>query len=86
MHTLPNQLKCRMPGGVSNRIAVFDADEADIVPTPVPVADDSLRSTFPAALGDRYEAADLSPHEWKIEYTPKIQLQQQRGPGGGGCG
>jgi rhodanese-related sulfurtransferase len=75
-----------LEGGINNWISVFGKNEADITPTPAPVADDSLRFTFPAALGDRYEAADPLPEEWKLEYTPKIQLQQRRGVSGGGCG
>jgi hypothetical protein len=75
-----------LEGGINNWISVFGAGEADIVPTPVPGAADALDYSFPAALGDRYEAADPSPHEWEIEYTPKIQLQRRRGPSGGGCG
>ena len=75
-----------LEGGVNNWISVFGKGEVGIRPTPTPAADDQLRYTFPAALGDRYEAADPAPHEWKIEYTPKIQLQRQRAPSGGGCG
>ncbi len=75
-----------LEGGVNNWISIFGADEVDISPTPVPVADDALAYTFPSALGDRYEAADPEPEAWELEYTPKIQLQRQRGPSGGGCG
>ena len=75
-----------LEGGINNWISVFGKNEADITPTPAPVADDSLRFTFPAALGDRYEASDPLPEEWELEYTPKIQLQQRRGVSGGGCG
>ncbi|MEW6094695.1 MAG: YeeE/YedE thiosulfate transporter family protein [Chloroflexota bacterium] len=75
-----------LEGGVNNWLSIFGADEADITPTPVPPADDALAYTFPSALGDRYEAADPEPEAWELEYTPKIQLQRQRGPSGGGCG
>jgi hypothetical protein len=74
-----------LEGGINNWIHVFGAGEADIVATPTPGAD-ALDYSFPAALGDRYEAADPAPHEWTIEYVPKIQLQRRRGPSGGGCG
>lgn len=75
-----------LEGGINNWISIFGADETDFVPTPLPVADDSLRYIFPAALGDRYEAARPQPHEWELEYTPKITLERRRGPSGGGCG
>ncbi|NTV37601.1 MAG: rhodanese-like domain-containing protein, partial [Anaerolineales bacterium] len=74
-----------LEGGVNNWLSVFGAAEADITPTPEP-GNDSLAYTFPAALGDRYEAADPLPEEWEIEYIPKIELQQRRGVSGGGCG
>jgi rhodanese-related sulfurtransferase len=75
-----------LEGGVNNWLAIFGADEAGITPTPVPPADDALAYTFPSALGDRYEASDPEPEAWDLEYTPRIQLQRQRGPSGGGCG
>ncbi len=75
-----------LEGGINNWIAVFGRGEADIIPTPVPGAVDRLDYSFPAALGDRYEAADPNPHEWEIEYTPRIELQRRRSPSGGGCG
>ncbi|MBN2386776.1 MAG: YeeE/YedE family protein [Anaerolineales bacterium] len=75
-----------LEGGLNNWIAIFGHDDPDITPTPGPVADDDLRYTFPAALGDRYDAARPNPHEWELEYTPRIQLQRRRSPSGGGCG
>jgi branched-chain amino acid transport system ATP-binding protein len=55
-------------------------------PTPVPNGDDTLQFVFASALGDRYSAANPSPHEWELEFTPKIQLQLKRDKSGGGCG
>jgi len=75
-----------LEGGINHWIAVFGVDEVGIRPASTPVADDALGYTFPAALGDRYEAADPDPHAWKLDYTPKIQLQRRRAPSGGGCG
>ncbi len=75
-----------LEGGINNWISTFGAEESEITPTPSPVADDTLHYVFLSALGDRYEAAYPQPHEWILEYTPKIQLQRQRGPAGGGCG
>ncbi len=75
-----------LEGGVNNWIKLFAAQDSGIAPTPTPPGDDRLKYIFPAALGDRYQAADPSPHEYEFEYTPKIQLQTKRGPSGGGCG
>jgi hypothetical protein len=46
---------------------------------------DVLRFDFPGALGSGYPAA--YPHRGSsMEYIPKIELQEKRGPSGGGCG
>jgi rhodanese-related sulfurtransferase/uncharacterized membrane protein YedE/YeeE len=75
-----------LEGGVNNWLSLFGMEEQAIVLTPTPPGDDSLKYTFTAALGDRYLAADPSPHEWELEYTPKIELDVQRDKSGGGCG
>lgn len=75
-----------LEGGINNWIAVFNQDDLSIHRMAASPGEDMLRYTFDAALGDHYACADPSPHEWKLEYTPKIQLQRQRGLSGGGCG
>jgi hypothetical protein len=75
-----------LEGGVNQWLGIFGAEETASVPTPAPPGDDSLRYTFSAALGDHYPAAQPVPHEWQLEYTPKIKLQLQRDKSGGGCG
>jgi hypothetical protein len=75
-----------LEGGVNNWLKTFAKDEADIKPTPTPPGQDQLGYRFPAALGARYEAAFPSPHEWELEYTPKVKLQIKRDKSGGGCG
>ena len=74
-----------LEGGVNNWIKIFAADDPEITPTPAPPGD-HLAYKFPAALGARYEAAIPNPHEWELEYTPKIKLQLNRDKSGGGCG
>jgi hypothetical protein len=75
-----------LAGGVNYWIRTFGAGEEDIVRRDVPAGEDVLGYTFPAALGSRFEAARPSPHEWELEYTPKIKLERKRSPSGGGCG
>ena len=75
-----------LEGGINNWLSTFAVNEPEIQATPTPAGQDRLVYTFPAALGDRYDAADPSPHEYELEYTPKIKLQSKRGPSGGGCG
>lgn len=75
-----------LEGGVNNWLRTFAEEEKGIVPTPTPAGDDRLGYTFPAALGSRYGAASPNPHEWQLEYVPKIKLQVKRDKSGGGCG
>jgi hypothetical protein len=75
-----------LDGGVNHWLQVFAAEEPQITPTPVPFGQERLTYKFTSALGDRYEASDPSPHEWELEYTPKIKLETKRSPSGGGCG
>ena len=74
-----------LEGGVNNWLEIFADGEQEILPvTGVPA--DQLRYVFPAALGSKYSAAYPQPGEYQFEYTPVIELQNKRGPGGGGCG
>lgn len=87
-----------LEGGINNWIATFGAEDEVIRPleleTEVSTAQsdeqawqpDTLRYAFPAALGDRYASAAPVPHEWQIEFIPKVKLQIQRDKSGGGCG
>lgn len=75
-----------LEGGINNWIATFGVEETDIQRLGSAPGDDQLDYVFPAALGDRYECADPSPHEWTLEFTPKIKLQIKRDKSGGGCG
>jgi hypothetical protein len=75
-----------LEGGINNWIATFGEDDPNIVLASGASGEDTLKYTFPAALGDRYECADPSPHEWELEFAPKIKLQIQRDKSGGGCG
>ncbi len=75
-----------LEGGINKWLQTFAADDPEITPTPTPPGDDQLAYYFPAALGARYEASFPNPHEWELEYTPKIKLQLKRDKSGGGCG
>lgn len=77
-----------LEGGVNNWLSTFGEEESEIRFTPTPAADigDTLNYSFVAALGDRYLAANPSPHEWVLEYTPKVKLEIKRDKSGGGCG
>lgn len=75
-----------LEGGINQWIATFGQEEGGIVQVADPSGDDALCWSFPAALGDRFEASDPSPHAWHLEYTPKVKLEIKRDKSGGGCG
>lgn len=75
-----------LEGGVNQWIATFGQEDSGIVLVSNPSGDDTLCWSFPAALGDRFEASDPSLHAWHLEYVPKVKLQIQRDKSGGGCG
>ncbi|MCS6994768.1 MAG: YeeE/YedE thiosulfate transporter family protein [Anaerolineales bacterium] len=75
-----------LEGGLNAWIAFFGANDPQIQPL-VGAPAGELHFTFPAALGDRYPAADPDPIEYEhLEFEPKIQLQIKRDKSGGGCG
>jgi hypothetical protein len=77
-----------LEGGLNNWLKTFVVDEPAITPTPMPLlsGSDAFQFSFPAALGDRYPAADPFIEDWKLDFTPKIKLQLNRDKSGGGCG
>ncbi len=75
-----------LEGGINDWLATFGKEEGGIVQVAASTGNDDLCFTFPAALGDRFASADPSPHDWDLEYTPKVKLQIKRDKSGGGCG
>ncbi len=57
------------------------AEKCDTMP-----GSDLLSYTFTSAVGSRYGAAEPDPHEYELEYMPKVELELKRGPTSGGCG
>jgi len=43
-------------------------------------------SPIMAQAGSEKQAANPDPHEYQLDYTPKIKLLKKRSPSGGGCG
>lgn len=75
-----------LEGGINNWLATFGDEEflaGSAVPSP---GDDRLAYIFPAALGAGYSFAEPNPHNFVLSFTPKVELEIKRGPGGGGCG
>jgi rhodanese-related sulfurtransferase len=77
-----------LEGGINGWLETFGAEDPAIRPLPEAeaAAAEPLRFAFPAAMGSRYAAAAPNPHEWELEYTPKVKLELKRDKSGGGCG
>jgi rhodanese-related sulfurtransferase len=74
-----------LEGGVNNWIAVFGDDDLT-KNLNVGAGDDQLCYIFDYAIGSRYAAAEPDPEAYKLEYTPKVQMETKRAPTSGGCG
>jgi rhodanese-related sulfurtransferase len=75
-----------LEGGINNWLSIFANEEFKDTYRLSSRSDDGLAYTFPAALGSNYTFARPIPHNFELEYTPKVELEVKRGPGGGGCG
>ena len=75
-----------LEGGINEWIATFGTDESDIVQVAARSGNDSLCFSFPAALGDRFAAADPSPPRVGNGLRPQGQAAINRDKSGGGCG
>ena len=76
-----------LEGGINNWLDTFANPNWQATQRlATPVGDDELRYVFTAALGSHYPWASPVRGNFTLDYTPKIQLQPRRSPGGGGCG
>jgi rhodanese-related sulfurtransferase len=73
-----------LEGGINGWLNTFAEGDRRIRPRRA--TGDRIHYDFAAALGAGFPAADPDPGEFQLEYTPKIQLKNKKGPGGGGCG
>jgi rhodanese-related sulfurtransferase len=74
-----------LEGGINYWLSIYAGEEREILPV-TGGSTDRLRYDFPAALGSKYKAAYPKLDEFPVEFIPKIELKNKRGPGGGGCG
>ncbi|HMR64977.1 MAG TPA: YeeE/YedE thiosulfate transporter family protein [Anaerolineae bacterium] len=83
-----------LEGGINHWLDTFNIEPnvgveglaVAMLPRPradVPDGSDFLRYDFPAALGSQYPAAAPEPHNYELEYTPKVKLQVKQVTGGG---
>jgi hypothetical protein len=77
-----------LEGGLNGWIDTFADAEFKQAHTAIAIVAglDTLRYTFPEALGDRYPLSFPEPKDFKLEFTSKVKLQISGGPKGGGCG
>jgi rhodanese-related sulfurtransferase len=76
-----------LEGGINNWVRTFGDEEFLAANSRPGATGDDLAFSFPAALGSKLAmAAPASGLVNQFDFTPKIQLELKRGPGGGGCG
>ena len=76
-----------LDGGINNWIRTFGGEAFAAENAIEQPAADTLAYRFGAALGSRYAFAAPNPTlAGSFDFTPRIQLEVKRGPGGGGCG
>lgn len=74
-----------LEGGINNWIDTYAADEFKVA-CEICADNDKLRYDFTAALGAQYLASEPNPHDFHIEYIPKVKMELKRAPSSGGCG
>jgi rhodanese-related sulfurtransferase len=74
-----------LEGGINNWIATFGAEDGRIQPA-ASAGQERLRYQFSGAFGASYPAARPDANRYHLEFTPRIELDMQRGPAKGGCG
>jgi rhodanese-related sulfurtransferase len=75
-----------LEGGLNYWLDVFEAQKVTSEDFTLHAGDEELHYSFDAALGDRHAASNPDPHEFELEYKPKVKLELKKGPSGGGCG
>jgi rhodanese-related sulfurtransferase len=74
-----------LEGGINNWIATFGAEDGRIQPA-ASAGQERLRYHFSGAFGANYPASRPDANRYHLEFTPRIELDMQRGPAKGGCG
>lgn len=74
-----------LEGGINNWLATFGAEDGRIQPV-ASATQERLRYHFPGAFGASYPASHPDANRYHLEFTPRIELDMQRGPAKGGCG
>lgn len=72
-----------LEGGVNYWVEVFSAEDPNRVQPAYHLGEDELHHDFAAALGGRHNLADPDPHQFELEYTPKLKLGIKKRPTGG---
>ncbi len=76
-----------LEGGINNWLDTFAPEDEFLTAVPLEnYADDTLKYQFMAALGARTYAARLDLNMSNLFFTPKVEMEMKRAPGGGGCG
>lgn len=75
-----------LEGGINYWLDTFTAENGEKISLELHSGEDQLHHEFIAALGESQPAAHPDPHDFELEFTPKVKLELKRGPTSGGCG
>jgi rhodanese-related sulfurtransferase len=75
-----------LEGGLNYWLDIFGGQGGDLRLAAPISGDETLRHTFDAALGSKHPASEPDPDAFDLEYTPKLKLERDQAPSGGGCG
>lgn len=73
-------------GGINGWLDQFAGDEFKAQYAVTASGQDQLQYAFDAAIGSRHAAAEPDPHQFELNYVPKVELELKRAPTSGGCG
>ncbi len=73
-------------GGINGWLDQFAGDEFKAQYAVTAAGQDQLQFAFDAALGSRHAAAEPDPHQFELNFVPKVELELKRAPTSGGCG
>ncbi|MCO5183058.1 MAG: YeeE/YedE family protein [Anaerolineae bacterium] len=75
-----------LEGGINNWLTTFADEDMQAQRLATAPGNDTLIYAFDAALGARYTVAEPDPHQYELEFIPKVKLETKRAPTSGGCG
>jgi rhodanese-related sulfurtransferase len=75
-----------LEGGVNNWLDVFSESSQQTLSLDLDAVNDPFLHKFDRAWGGKHLFSNPEPHDFELEFLPKVKLELKKGPSGGGCG